>query len=148
MDSHICICNALQERVLEFHPSWHRTPGAASLVKKLRLHPEKLTVAGTEEFLVSLIVARKKLAGFTNLVNAIGGLPPPMPQPQAISELTPENRRKSLIDLIGQTSGALARKSQYCPGRIIVRSNRRQSASLLTIPRFESRGITSPPSDS
>jgi serine/threonine protein kinase len=121
---------------------------AASLVEKLRLNPANIPVEGTEEFLLALIVARKKLAEITNPANAIGRLPPPIPQPKAISELTPETCRKSLINLMGQTSGVTARKSQYGPGRVIVRSSRRQSASLLTIPRLESRGLTPAPSDS
>jgi serine/threonine protein kinase len=124
---------------------------AAVFLERLHLDPLNLMIEGSEEWILGQIMARKKLAEWANPENAIGKVPPIVERqatrPPAL-EVAPEGGRKSLLEMIGQSTGLPARRAVLGSGRLIVRPTRRQSASLLTISRMDVKAQPLAPSDS
>jgi serine/threonine protein kinase len=119
-----------------------------AVIEKLHLDPGNLSIEGTEEWILGLIIARRKLAEVTTPAHAIGvrAMPPQVKRAMPVAELGSENR-KSLLDLIGQSTGMVPRRSARGTGRMLVRPSRRQSASLLAVPKIDAGALSNAPSD-
>jgi serine/threonine protein kinase len=122
----------------------------AVVLERLHLDPLNLMIEGSEEWILGQVMARKKLAESLNPGNSIGAVAP-IPERHGPRPPTPDGTldsgRKSLLEKIGHSTALSAKRAISGSGRLIVRPTRRQSASLLTIPRVDGR-VAVAPSDS